>query len=116
MYYSMLKTLFDYPESMFNLSTWTLDKGDDSVNLQVNVVGLSKEDLRLSSEPYNDHYDKLLIRKVEGDEEKSLYAFKVPNTSLNISELDASCENGLLKINIPKKKKEEKKQKHFKIN
>lgn len=71
------------------VSSWDGEKFE----VEVNLAGKSKEDVKIMSEG-----SKVLIKDSDGV--KLITSFKVPKIA-NLSKISASMSNGLLKITIP---------------
>ena len=102
---------------------------DESLTLDVRVPGMKKEDIKLD---YNDGFLTISGESHEEKEEEegkgkskylrrefSSYSFKrtieLPEEKYNVAEAQASYEDGILKVSMPKNKEVKKLQKTIEV-
>lgn len=97
-FYPLFSELWEAPiRRRFNESRYEVD--EDNYKISVPVPGIKKEDLSL-----NFLNSILTIQCKQGTKNRYqdfVKEFKVP-TSVDVEKIEATCENGLLEITLPK--------------
>ena len=112
-----------------NMPALNVKEDDESLTLDVRVPGMKKEDIKLD---YNDGFLTISGESHEEKEEEegkgkskylrreiSSYSFKrtieLPEEKYNVAEAQASYEDGILKVSMPKNKEVKKLQKTIEV-
>lgn len=79
-------------------ANWHVITTDSGWNIEVELPGLTKEDLSIDTE-----YNSLTIKETKEESKFGELKFKIPKESVK-DEISAKMENGILNISIPKEK------------
>ncbi len=126
-FFKAMDRFFNDDLSNFNefLPSTNIVEKEKSYALQLSIPGISKDDVKieLDGDMLTISYEKS-EEKTEANEnyikrEFSTNSFKrsfTVNEGLNVDDITASCENGILNIEIPKKQAKAKEVKTISIN
>lgn len=120
---------FDWDKNFYNFNREEKDmnpysiitpKGEGKIILVHNVLGIKKEDLKLTKQ-VKDDYVYLLISgktkdKITGKEYTINSRFHIDDTEFNLDLISANMENGLLYVNIPYKIKQKQEPSEVQID
>jgi HSP20 family molecular chaperone IbpA len=114
------KKAYSFNREEKDMHPYSVSQNDKATIINHNIVGIDKEDLKISTEDVNGVAQIIITGKtkdsITGKEYSINSKFTLDENKLDLSKIKATAKNGLLYITIPNKiKKEEKIKKEIEI-
>jgi HSP20 family molecular chaperone IbpA len=114
------KKAYSFNREEKDMHPYSVSQNDKATIITHNIVGIDKEDLKISTEYVNGVAQIIITGKtkdsITGKEYSINSKFTLDENKLDLSKIKATAKNGLLYITIPNKiKKEEKIKKEIEI-
>lgn len=117
---------FDWDKGFYNFSRdekdmhpYSIINGENEITIIHNVLGINKEDLKLSKKVENHNTFIVIEGKTKDDITGKEYSinsrFSIDDSQLDMSKAESTTKNGLLYITIPYNKAKEEEESIIKI-
>ena len=111
--FNTLEQSFAAPGESFSNDNIRFNENKESSNIEIDLPGVKKENLKVT---YNDDTDvayveakRTITTKTGSKEETYNRSFRIDGGDFNVEQLKAEINDGVLRINVPRKERKEHK-------
>ena len=111
--FNTLEQSFGVPGESFSNDNIRFNENKESSNIEIDLPGVKKENLKVT---YNDDTDvayveakRTITTKTGSKEETYNRSFRIDGGDFNVEQLKAEINDGVLRINVPRKERKEHK-------